>query len=363
MPTIEAFYLGTMSDIDPDEDNYASENSSDLVGLTFGSNNAPLYDSIDALTLEDVDGDQVLYSNDNDQNAENLSYDGTSSALDSEIRVNVTVTYTDGTTATTQMGVLQDVSGRMFLIPHREGSSQNEVLDDHPIVSIQIASIERDDFQGMYTDVEQDAFITCFAAGTLIATKKGQIDIAHLSVGDSVVTMDHGYQPIRWIGARRERAIGKFAPIRIMQGALGQGLPTRDLRVSPQHRILVRSKIAQRMFGSFEVLLPAKKMLGLPGISVDRSTKNVTYWHILFNSHEIVFSEGAATESFYTGSEAMKAIGTQAQGEIFSLFPELEHAASPPVSARPIVQGKQQNQLLAQHQKNARNIFQSGMMT
>lgn len=363
MPTIEAFYLGSMNDLDPDEANYMSENSDSLVGLLFGGRDAPLYDSIDALTLEDTDGDGVLYSNDAGQDAENLSYDGTSSALDSEIRFDVTVTYIDGTTATTQMGVLQDASGRMFLIPHRGGSSQNEVLDDHPIISIQIDSIVSDEFQGMYTDVEQDAFITCFAAGTMIATKNGMIDIAQLSVGDKVCTMDHGYQPIRWIGWRRVQALDEFAPIKIASGALGQGLPTRDLRVSPQHRILVRSKIAQRMFGSFEVLLPAKKLLGLPGISVDVSMKNVTYWHILFNRHEIVYSEGAATESFYTGAQAMKAIDVGARDEIFLLFPELEHAASPPVSARPIVQGKEQNQLQARHQKNTRNIFQSGMMT
>lgn len=362
MPTIEAFYLGTMSDLDPDESNYISENADDLNGLTIGSNNEPLYDSIDALTLEDTDDDGVLYSNDNGGNAEDLTYAGTSSALDSILEYNVTITYSDGTTVTTQMVVLQDVSGRVFLSPYREGRVENEVLDDHPIVSIRIDSLSGDDYSGLFSDIEQDAFITCFAAGTLIATQQGRIDIAQLTVGDKVCTMDHGYQPICWIGGRRVRALGKFAPIRFSAGALGQGLPTRDLRVSPQHRILVRSKIAQRMFGSFEVLLPAKKMLGLPGVSVDTSSNHVTYWHLLFKRHEIVFSEGAATESFYTGAQAMQAIGAEARDEIFSLFPELEHAGDPPVSARPIVRGKQQTRLLARHRKNAKMIFQSELV-
>ena len=358
MPTIEAIYLGTMSDLDPDERNTVSENSGDLVGLRFGTTDAPLYDSLVSLTLEDPDGDGVLYSDDDGQRAEDLTYDGTSSALDSEIRVNVTITYTDGTTATTQMGVLQDASGRVFFIPHGTGHAENDVLDDHPIVSIQIDSIDNDDYIGMYTAVEQDAFITCFAAGTLIATKCGLVDIARLSVGDKVCTMDHGYQPVRWIGARKVQAVGKFAPIRFSRGALGQGLPTRDLRVSPQHRILVRSKIARRMFGSFEVLLAAKKMLGLPGVSVDRSANHVTYWHILFDRHEIVFSEGAATESFYTGGQALTGIGTQARDEIFALFPELEKPENPPVPARSIIRGKRQKKLLERHQKNDRLIYQ-----
>ena len=58
----------------------------------------------------------------------------------------------------------------------------------------------------------------------------------------------------------------------------------------------------------------------------------------------------------------MQAIGAEARDEIFSLFPELEHAGDPPVSARPIVRGKQQTRLLARHRKNAKMIFQSELV-
>src|SRR5690606_32364085 len=108
---------------------------------------------------------------------------------------------------------------------------------------------------GFYAD---DQFITCFTLGTLIETNEGNKPVEELQPGDLIATMDNGYQPIRWIGHTTRDAIDlaqnpKLKPIRIAAGALGNGLPERDLTVSRQHRVLVRSKIAQRMFGAEEV--------------------------------------------------------------------------------------------------------------
>lgn len=380
MPTIEAFYLGVRNDLDPDETNYDSENASDLIGLTFGDggvlisdgtdagdaavlfggpNETPLYESIVSLTLDDADSDGYLDPNDNlAGDPENLVYEGVASVFDGVIDYQVTITYVDGTTAVATMGVVQDESGRAFLVPNRAGDDDNLIMGAHPIASIHIDSLVESNYGGMYSDVEQDAFITCFAAGTLIATKQGLVDIAQLAVGDKVCTMDRGFQPIRWIGARRVRATGRYTPIIIAAGALGQGLPTRELRLSPQHRILVRSKIAQRMFGTSEVLLAAKKMLGIPGVSVATDQKYVTYWHFLFDQHEIVFSEGAATESFFVGPMALDGLESEARSEILALFPELAQGAKLPTPARKIIEGKGQKKLLARHRKNSRLIYQ-----
>ena len=357
--TFEVFYLGTMADLDPDEANFVSENAEDLVGLTFGSDADPLWQAITTLTAEDANGDGYVDSNDSGLTAEDLTYDGTSSALDGSIEYWVTVTYTDGTTATTEMMVIQDVSGRVFLSPLQTGDTQNDVLNDLPIASIRLDSVSWDDAEDIYLDVESDAFIVCFAGGTLIETDLGQINVARLSVGDMVRTMDNGYQALRWIGGRRVRAVGNLAPIRIKAGALGSGLPRRDLRVSPQHRILVRSKIAQRMFGSHEVLIAAKKLIGLPGIAVDETAAFVTYWHFLFNRHEIVFSEGAATESLFTGPEALTALEPYARLEILSLFPHLDKAKETPSAARQIIHGHARNRMVVRHRKNAQPIFQA----
>jgi len=360
--TIEAFYLGNMSDLDPDETNYITENAQAMVGLTFGCGNDPLYNSIDALSLEDSDGGGIVQSNDNDGgdlSAEDITYSGISSSLDNVVEYNVTLTYTDGTTATTRMVILQDVSGRVFLTPFRGGNSENDVLDDHPIVSISIGSLSGDDYGGVYSDLEQDAFITCFVQGSMIETDQGVVDVADLAVGDLVRTMDHGMQPIRWIGARRVWATGNMVPIRILAGALGSGLPTRDLWVSPQHRMLLRSRIAARMFGTPEVLVAAKKLVGMSGIDMAGQGRFVTYWHILFDHHEIVFADGAASESLYLGPQAQKNIGASAVAEILELFPELAKQFEAPTSARPLVKGKKQKHLVQRHKKNAQDLFQA----
>lgn len=357
--TFEVFYLGTMADMDSDESDTVTENAADLVGLTFGSAGDPLWQEITTLTADDANDDGYVDSNDAGLTAEDLTYDGTSSALDSSVEYWVTITYTDGTTATTEMMVIQDVSGRVFLSPLQTGDSQNDVLDDKPIESITLDSVSWDSAEDIYLDVESDAFIVCFAGGTLIETDQGQINVARLNVGDRVRTMDHGFQTLRWIGGRRVRANGNFAPVRIEAGALGSGLPHRDLRVSPQHRILVRSKIAPRMFDIPEVLIAAKKLVGLPGIAVDNTAPYVTYWHFLFNRHEIVFSEGAATESLFTGPEALKALNPDARHEILCLFPQLVQAKETPDAARQIVRGHAQNRMVVRHRKNAQPIFQA----
>jgi hypothetical protein len=67
-----------------------------------------------------------------------------------------------------------------------------------------------------------------------------------------VWTKDDGYQAIRWIGVRtfNEADLSlneRIRPIRIAKGSIGQDMPERDLFVSPQHRVLVNSRIAKRM--------------------------------------------------------------------------------------------------------------------
>ena len=71
--------------------------------------------------------------------------------------------------------------------------------------------------------------------------------IESLKVGDMVQTLDRGPKAIRWIGRSTVLQLGKMAPICIAKGALGSGLPRIDLRVSQQHRMMLRSKISKML--------------------------------------------------------------------------------------------------------------------
>ncbi|MFV0409370.1 MAG: Hint domain-containing protein [Paracoccus sp. (in: a-proteobacteria)] len=199
--------------------------------------------------------------------------------------------------------------------------------------------------------------VVCFSADALITTPDGEVAAGYLSVGDLVETVDAGSQPIRWIGMRTLNttelaANPKLRPIRIQAGALGNGLPEADLIVSPQHRMLVRSKIAQKMFGTNEVLVAAKQLCQIEGIDVAEDLDEVTYVHFLFDTHQIVIANGAESESLFPGAEALKSVGPEAIAEIHALFPELDSPSYVPVAARELVSGRLGRKLAIRHLQN-----------
>ena len=162
--------------------------------------------------------------------------------------------------------------------------------------------------------------IICFTPRTRIATPLGLRNIEDMKVGDMVVTRDHGLQPIRWIEARTVPAVDRFAPVRIRSNVLaGQ---ERDLLVSPQHRVLFQGYRAELLFGESEVLVSAKHLIDGMDVTQDEG-EQVTYIHMLFDRHEVIYAEGAATESFHPGDIGFSAVSDAAREELFAIFPEL----------------------------------------
>ncbi|MEL6618388.1 MAG: Hint domain-containing protein [Pseudomonadota bacterium] len=190
-----------------------------------------------------------------------------------------------------------------------------------------------------YSEIEQ--IIICFTPGTRIATQTGEKAVETLVPGDRVFTRDNGIQTLRWVGRRDLSAADlhrnpEFQPILIRQGALGKDLPERDMLLSPQHRMLVTSDLAEVMFQEREVLVPAKHLTGLDGVD-QVTTDTVSYLHLMFDQHEVVLADGAWSESFQPGDQSLRGVGADQRAEILSLFPELEtlagHDAYP--AARP----------------------------
>ncbi|MDT8326987.1 MAG: Hint domain-containing protein [Roseovarius sp.] len=174
---------------------------------------------------------------------------------------------------------------------------------------------------------EIENLIPCFTPGTVIATPRGEKLVEELQVGDRIITRDNGLQEIRWIG---HRALGgqdlikspHLKPVLIRAGALGQGLPERDMLVSPQHRILLNNERAALYFEEREVLAAAKHLTGLDGVDTVESS-GTTYIHFMFDQHEVVLSNGAWTESFQPGEQVLDGMGSAQRDEIYDLFPEL----------------------------------------
>lgn len=213
---------------------------------------------------------------------------------------------------------------------------------------------------GIANIIVQSNAVVCFAAGTQIKTISGDVRVETLEAGDLVLTADHGYQEILWIGKTRlsPRQLGgtpNLVPIRIPAGALGNGLPTEPLLVSPQHRVLVRSELVEEMTGAAEVLVAAKHLVGTAGIHIARDVTEVEYWHFLFAQHEVVFANGAPSESLFTGAEALKSVSSAARVEILALFPELakmDHDELLNRAARPIIKGRIGRDLALRHKED-----------
>ncbi|HEY0913017.1 MAG TPA: Hint domain-containing protein, partial [Bradyrhizobium sp.] len=132
----------------------------------------------------------------------------------------------------------------------------------------------------------------CYCPGTLILTSRGERPIEQLAIGDRLVTRSGARRRIRWIG-RRSYA-GRFAagqkhilPICIKAGALEAGLPRRDLWISPQHAMYLEG-----------VLIEAKDLTNGVSIVQADQVEKVEYFHVELETHDVIFAEGALSESF-----------------------------------------------------------------
>ncbi|MGO9991040.1 MAG: Hint domain-containing protein [Steroidobacteraceae bacterium] len=137
-----------------------------------------------------------------------------------------------------------------------------------------------------------DITIACYRRGTRILTAQGEVAIERLSIGDLVTTMSGGSMPIRWIGRRSYScavAAGNRAvlPILIRAGALADGIPRRDLWVSPSHALFVEG-----------ALIPAQELVNGVSIIQEERVDEVTYLHLELDTHQVIVAEGAFAESY-----------------------------------------------------------------
>ncbi len=140
--------------------------------------------------------------------------------------------------------------------------------------------------------ISASAIPVCFCAGTRIATPTGQVEVQDLRIGDLVVTVEGTAEPIRWIG--RQTIAPRFAdplttqPICIHESAVADGVPARDLYVSPAHAIAIG-----------EILIQAGALVNGTSVTRHQSTEETfMYYHIELSSHALILAEGLAAETF-----------------------------------------------------------------
>lgn len=164
-------------------------------------------------------------------------------------------------------------------------------------------------------------YVFCFVRGTLITTPEGVVAVETLKIGDQVLNTAGQAVPVKWIGRQTLHPtfarIGGAMPVRIAAGALGDGLPRRDLLVSPDHAILVDG-----------VLVHALALVN--GASIEQVKvwphENVEYFHIELDKHDLVLAEGTAAETYVDNASRKRFDNWQEYLELYgeeSMVPEL----------------------------------------
>lgn len=197
----------------------------------------------------------------------------------------------------------------------------------------------------------------CFASGTMIATPHGMTAIEDLRVGDRICTRRSGPQAIRWIFSREISLLELQANPNLLPVALAG---EERLLVSRQHRVLVKGRIAQRMFGKDEILVPAKDLVGYCGCRIYRTARALRYFHILLDRHHIINANGIAAESLFLGREGINAMTAEARAELSQIFPGIACGETFELRdlCRASVAGKRAQNMARRYEKNRRELLE-----
>jgi autotransporter passenger strand-loop-strand repeat protein len=165
----------------------------------------------------------------------------------------------------------------------------------------------------------------CYRAGTLILTARGEQPVERLRIGDELVTMAGAARPIKWIGQRSysgRRALGQkhIQPICFKAGSLDEGIPRRDLWISPHHAMFTEG-----------VLIEAKDLINAVTIVQAEWIEPVEYFHIELDTHDVIIAEGALSESFI--DDDSRGMFHNAH-EYWSLYPDTQVAPARYCAAR-----------------------------
>ena len=203
-------------------------------------------------------------------------------------------------TAWTYVGQVT-AAGQSYPVIYLASADEYTILTGTPWATQAEADLFFSQFTTQIPPTNTADFTVCFAAGSRIATPRGEAVVEALKIGDRVLTADGKAVPVKWIGRQTVHTLfagPRTQPVRIRAGALGDGLPHADLTVTGDHGMIVDGLVinaAALVNGTTIDWVPTAEL-----------PEQVVYYHIETEAHDVILANGAPSETFidYAGRTA-----------------------------------------------------------
>lgn len=302
------------NDRDPNNPSYDPDNPVTWIGETF--------------TFTGSGPTQIVINDDEGSFDDGYVDSGTAQTLAQDVTIDGTL-YPAGSTVENEFSLISATGQEVYVVRingENVGFAYGEGEEPSPGETFTAESgldgAPSDNADGTSSSSEPYTEIMCFAAGTLIDTPDGPRAVECLRAGDLVSSVDRGAVEILW-RCETQHTIDSAAqdghPVLISAGALGPGLPRRDLIVSPQHRILVGSAQLGAHFDA-EALAPAKSLTWVRGIRQMRGKRDITWSHFACATHEVIRANGCLTESLLLGPMVLNGLSDVRRWEVHAIF-------------------------------------------
>ena len=161
-----------------------------------------------------------------------------------------------------------------------------------------------------------------FGAEVALASDRGLVSVSALHAGDRLRLADGSFGEVAVCLASETPAGAKC--LRIPAGALGPGVPSRDLVIPVGQRLRVNAPILARLCGAPAALIEASQLAGISGVREVASMPGLRY-HLLMDRPALLPVMGFAAEPFVPDGGALAALDASVRGDLLRAFPRMRY--------------------------------------
>ena len=167
------------------------------------------------------------------------------------------------------------------------------------------------------------------APETNVRTPCGPRRVENLRPGDLIVTRRDGLQPLRmiWkrtIAASEIAADPSLAPVAMKPRAAGPMMPQTELRLAGSHNLLVPGYRLEGLEDTDACLVRACELVNTTDdVWVDRTNRDITYFNLVFDCHQIFAANGLPVESFLPSPTSVCSLEDAVREELERVLPDL----------------------------------------